>query len=167
MEDGKKAKNYNVGTIIPCPFFQVSFNFLSTTQTLESAKPAEKYAFADSTVPISLNILISHLKKWTWLFQILSAFFNNILCLVMRLFVPKIQKILMNLNFLYYPRPMFPSKHGDTPFAHFWTVLQNLKMRPCWPLNQGECSDRLLTKALKSKWILCKFPVRKIHDVYY
>ena len=29
-------------------------------------------------------------------------------------------------------------------FAHFQTVLQNPKMKSCWPPNQGEHSDRLI-----------------------
>ena len=31
-------------------------------------------------------------------------------------------------------------------FVNFWTVLRNPKMRPCWPPNQGERSDRLICK---------------------
>ena len=25
----------------------------------------------------------------------------------------------MNMNFLYYPRPMYPGKHGETQFCPF------------------------------------------------
>ena len=39
-------------------------------------------------------------------------------------------------------------------FGHFWTVLQNPKMRQCWPANQGERSDRL--KAIWVKKTLLK-----------
>ena len=40
---------------ILCPFFQVSLKKYITIQAIESAKPPEKYAFADSTVPLALN----------------------------------------------------------------------------------------------------------------
>ena len=64
---------------------------------------------------------------------------------IMSLQFNSIQNTLTNLNFLYYSRPMFPGKHGDTLFSQFWTVLQKPTMRPCWQPNQGECLDRLIS----------------------
>ena len=64
----------------------------------------------------------------------LQQFSPIFICLVKCLLVPQILRILINLNFLYYPRVMYLAKHGNTQFfffSHFWTVLQNQKMRPC------------------------------------
>ena len=61
-------------------------------------------------------------EKFTRLLNIWSAIFNNILCSVKC------------------------EKHS---FAHFWNVCQNPKMRPCWPANQGERSDRLISIVIK------------------
>ena len=127
MEDGKNAKNYYVGKIMPRKFFQVSLKNLSIMQALESAKPPKKNALAVSAAPMALNILKSNLNKFTRLFQILSAIFNNILCLVMSLFVPKILNTMMYLIFLFYSRPMYPDKHGDTQFCPLLDCFAKLK----------------------------------------
>ena len=37
-------------------------------------------------------------------------------------------------------------------FVNFWTVLQDLKMRPCWQPNQGECSNMWHVNAHKRHW---------------
>ena len=77
------------------------------------------------------------MTKYTSLFQILVQSLTIFICLVKCLFVPNIEKILMNLNFLYYPRPMYPGRMDIHSFAQFWTVLQNPKMKTCWPPNRG------------------------------
>ena len=77
----------------------------------------------------------------TWLFQSVSAIFNNILCLVKWLFIPKIRNTWI---FCIILDPCTQISMELNSFDHFWTVLKNPKMRPCWQSNQGECSDRLL-----------------------
>ena len=84
---------------------------MSTIQVADSAKQPEKYALSDSTVSLAFKFCELNLKKFTSIFQILSAIFTNILCLVKCLFEPKIQMTLMNQKLSYYPRPMYPGKH--------------------------------------------------------
>ena len=57
------------------------------------------------------------------IFQNTLGFFRVVLqsstifiCLVKCLLVPKILRILIHLNFLYYPRVMYLAKHGNTQF---------------------------------------------------
>ena len=56
MEKMEEEKYY-VGKIMPCQFFQVSLEKLSSTQVLASEKLPKKYAISDATVPISLKNL--------------------------------------------------------------------------------------------------------------
>ena len=82
----------------------------------------------------------------TW--KNLREIINNILCLVKCLFVPKIKKTMLNLNFSYYPRPMYPGKHGETQFFPFWTVLQT----PKWGHAGRQIRVNAWTGSYKLKW---------------
>ena len=79
VEDGKHGKNDYVGKIMPCLFFQVSQKKFEFHTNPYIRKTAQKYAFSDATVSISLKILYSNLNKLTRFFQIVTTIFNNIL----------------------------------------------------------------------------------------
>ena len=83
-------------------------------------------ASADSMVPMALNIFLSNLNKLTRLLHILCATFHNILCLVKCLFVPKIKNTLMNLNLLYFSRPMIAWRHTVLPTFGLFCKTQKL-----------------------------------------
>ena len=57
VEDGKNAKNDNIGKIMPCQFLKFYKSFFSSTQILAIEKQPGKYAFSDAKVFISLKIV--------------------------------------------------------------------------------------------------------------
>ena len=70
-------------------------------------------------------------------------------CFQKRLLVTNTQKLLMTWFFCHYPSPMHLRSMELDNFAIFCTLLQNSKMSPWWPPNQGECLDRLIARKLK------------------
>ena len=93
VEDGKNSEIYYVGKIMPGWFFKVLYFFLYYTSPWIT-KPPEKYAFTDSTISMALTFLKNQIgKNGKAFFSNVSAILNNILNLVMCLFVPKIKYI--------------------------------------------------------------------------
>ena len=65
----------------------------SIIEALESGKPPEKYASADSIVPMTLKIFYSNLKKFTRFCTDLRAIFTNFLFFINCLFVLGLFKV--------------------------------------------------------------------------
>ena len=148
-------KIYYVGKIMPCKFFQVSLHNFEYHTSPWINKNSQRYSFADSMDSMTQFFFKSNLKKCTRIFQMLSAIIKNILCLVKCLFVPKIQETLMNLNILYYLRPMYPGKHGETQF--FLASRQKLRML---------ISNRKYSSCLSYPLSLSAPPPKKIKKIY-
>ena len=88
------------------------------------------------------------------------------ICLVKCMFVPNILKIMLNLNFWYYPRPMYPGQHGDTQFCPFLDCFSYPKMRPHWPPNQGERLERLICEISEGMVFLVCGHTQLYEDIY-
>ena len=100
-----------------CVVYFPSFHFFSTIQVNESGtQPKNTKALIQRFLWYS-NILMN-IKKFTSLFLSLGAIFTNMLCFIMWLFfLRKILNTMTNRNCLYYCRPKYPNKHGDTQFC--------------------------------------------------
>ena len=64
----QNAKSYYVGKLYLVHFFQFNHILFSTKQAVKSAKPPEKYTFADSTIPVAQNFFQIKLELFTSLF---------------------------------------------------------------------------------------------------